>query len=159
MDSDCVLFAWDWREGMVAAARELDDLVERQLIRAARLHRSLSRSVAETPTNYIVFGSACLPTPARCLLEEVDGRACVWLHPRNIKHPIDGIPYEELMIEPGDGSVTKASLLAMDSLAPDANRGDFPIAWSVFVCERHVNLPANVTFQDNLLNIVLYGVN
>ena len=29
MDSDCVLFAWDWREGMVAAARELDDLVER----------------------------------------------------------------------------------------------------------------------------------
>ena len=63
------------------------------------------------------------------------------------------------MIEPGDSSVTKASLLAMDSLAPDATRGDFPIAWSVFVCERHVNLPANVTFQDNLLNIVLYGVN
>ena len=132
---------------------------ERQLIRAARFHRLLSRPVAETPTNYIVFGSACLPTPARCLLEEVDGRTYVWLHPRNIKHPRDGVPYEELMIEPGDGSVTKASLLAMDSLAPDATRGDFPIAWSVFVCERHVNLPANVTFQDNLLNIVLYGVN
>ena len=28
-DSDCVLFAWDWREGMVVAARELDELVER----------------------------------------------------------------------------------------------------------------------------------
>ena len=28
-DSDCVLFAWDWREGMVAAAHELDDLIER----------------------------------------------------------------------------------------------------------------------------------
>ena len=28
-DSDCVLFAWDWREGMVAAAIELDGLVER----------------------------------------------------------------------------------------------------------------------------------
>ncbi len=85
-------------------------------------------------------------------------RLAARLHPRNIKHRIDGVPYEELMIEPGDGSVTKASLLAMDSLAPNATRGAFPIAWSVFVCERHVNLPANVTFQDKLLNIVLYGV-
>lgn len=131
---------------------------ERQLVRAARFHRSLSRPVADTPTHFIVFGSACLPTPARCLLEEIDGQTYVWLDPRDIKHRVEGVAYEELMLEPGDGTVTKASLLAMDSLDPDATRNDFPIAWSVFVCERHQNLPANATFQDNLLNIVLYGV-
>jgi pimeloyl-ACP methyl ester carboxylesterase len=131
---------------------------ERQLARAVRFHRSLSRPVAVAPTRYVVFGSACLRTPARCLLEEVDGRTHVWLDPKDIKQPLPGVPYEHLMVEPGDGSVTKASLLAMDSLDLDATRGDFPVAWAVFVCARHENLPANVTFQDNLLNIVLYGV-
>jgi len=62
------------------------------------------------------------------------------------------------MLEPGDGSVTKASLLARDSLEPSAARSDFPIAWSVFVCEPHQNLSANATFRDNLLNTLLYGV-
>lgn len=131
---------------------------KRQLDRAARFHRSLSLPVSTAPTRYIVFGSACLPTSARCLLETSDGRSYVRLHPRDIEHRIDGIPYEQLMIEPGDGSVTKASLLAMDSLDPKAQRSDFPIAWSVFVCERHEKLPSNPTFQDNLLNIVLYGI-
>lgn len=130
----------------------------RQLVRAARFHRSLSRRVIESPTQYIVFGSACFETPARCLVEEVDGQIHVWLHPRDIKHPVPGVPYESLMLEPGDGSVTKASLLARDSLEPSAARSDFPIAWSMFVCAPHENLTANPTFRDNLLNILLYGV-
>ena len=62
------------------------------------------------------------------------------------------------MFEPGDGAVTKASLLARDSLDPNAAGSDSPIAWAVFVCERHDKLPVNTTFRDNLLNIVLYGV-
>lgn len=130
----------------------------RQLARTARFHRALSRRVIESPTQYIIFGSACFETSARCLLEEVDGQIHVWLHPRDIKHPLPGIPYESLMLEPGDGSVTKASLLARDSLDPYAAHSDFPIAWSMFVCEHHQNLTANATFRDNLLNILLYGV-
>ncbi len=130
----------------------------RQLVRAARLHRSLSRRVTESPTQYIVFGSACFETPARCLLEEVDGQIHVRLHPREIRHPLPGVPYRSLMLEPGDGSVTKASLLARDSLEPSTARSDFPIAWSTFVCAPHQSLSANPTFRDNLLNILLYGV-
>lgn len=130
----------------------------RQLARAARFHRALSRRVLESPTQYIVFGSACFETPARCLLEAVDGQIRIRLHPRDIRNPIPGVPYASLMLEPGDGSVTKASLLARDSLEPSAARSDFPIAWSMFVCEHHQNLPANSTFRDNLLNVLLYGV-
>jgi pimeloyl-ACP methyl ester carboxylesterase len=130
---------------------------EQQLVRSARLHRALSIPVQHTPHKFIVFGSGCFPTPARCLLEEIDGQVYIRLHPRDIERPIAGAPYEELMIEPGDDTVTKASLLARDSLDADARRSDFPIAWSVFVCEHHASMPGNATFRDNLLNIVLYG--
>lgn len=58
------------------------------------------------------------------------------------------------MIEPGDGSVTKASQLARDSLNPKVARSDFPIASTTFVCARHEELTGDATFQDNLL----YGV-
>lgn len=130
----------------------------RELARTARFHRALSRRMPGSPTQYIVFGSACVETSARCLLEEVDGQVHIRLNPGDIRNPVPGVPYAALMLEPGDGSVTKASLLARDSLDPQATRGDFPIAWSMFICEHHQNLPANPTFRDNLLNILLYGV-
>jgi hypothetical protein len=136
----------------------LENEFQHQLIRAARFHRAVSRPVRETPTSYIVFGSACVPTAAHCVLEDDEGQASIALLPRDIRHPVPGIPYDELMIEPGDGAVTKASLLARDSLRIDAPGGDFPIAWTVFICEHHDQLAGNATFRDNLLNIVLYGV-
>lgn len=129
-----------------------------ELLRAARFHRALSRHVAAGPTQYIVFGSACLPTAARCLLEDVDGKANIRLRPEEIRNPLPGVPYTSLMIEPGDGSVTKASLLARDNLDPRVARTDFPIAYATFICERHEDLTGSQTFQDNLLNVLLYGV-
>lgn len=131
---------------------------QRQLVRAMRFHRALSRPIAVVPTSFIVFGSACVPTAAHCVVEENEGQASIALLPSDIKNPIAGVPYDELMIEPGDGAVTKASLLARDSLRIDAGRSDFPIAWTVFICEQHDKLTGNATFRDNLLNIVLYGV-
>lgn len=144
-----------------AAERHLASLqayFSSELVRAARFHRSLSRRVAAGPTRYIVFGSACFQTAARCLLEEVDGKAHIRLRPEDIRNPRPGVPYASLMIEPGDGSVTKASLLARDSLDPKVARSDFPIAWVTFICERHEDLTGSATFQDNLLNVLLYGV-
>ncbi len=54
--------------------------------------------------------------------------------------------------------MTKPSLLARNSLDPSAptnNDGAFPIAYAVFLCESHGRLTTNITFQDNLLNILL----
>jgi hypothetical protein len=74
-----------------------------------------------------------------------------------IDQQLRGLPLSALMLEPGDGRVTKASLLARDSLAPDATQpGFFPIAYTVFICRSHADLPSDVTFRDNLLNILLY---
>jgi hypothetical protein len=90
-------------------------------------------------------------------LENVGGQIMIRLDPDEIHERIPGVDYEALMLEPGDGRVTKASLLARDSLSPDARQpGFFPIAYAVFICRSHADLPSDITFRDNLLNILLY---
>jgi len=63
-----------------------------------------------------------------------------------------------LMLEPGDGVVTKASLLARDTLDPTIERhrySFFPVRYSFFLCEAHNRLTSNINFQDNLLHALL----
>lgn len=79
------------------------------------------------------------------------------LQPEDVLTRIPGVDYETLVLEPGDGRVTKASLLGRDSLAPDAQQpGFFPISYAIFICRGHAALPSDVTFRDNLLNLLLY---
>ncbi len=62
------------------------------------------------------------------------------------------------MLEPGDGSVTKPSLLARETLDPTAPQNEdsvIPIAYWFFLCEHHTRLTGNINFQDNLLNVLL----
>ena len=104
-----------------------------------------------------MFGGDCIVTVARCLAERVGGKVHIRLHPKQIEKPLPGVDYYGLMLEPGDGSVTKASLVARDTLDPEEPvRGFFPIDYAVLLCERHTDLPRNITFRDNLLNILLY---
>lgn len=134
-----------------------ESFFEAALTRARRFHRALSVPLGDANTEYVVFGGDCALTPARCLLEEVDGRVMIRLHPDEVRNRVPGVDYAALMLEPGDGRVTKASLLARDSLAPDsAQPGFFPIAYAVFICRSHAELPSDMTFRDNLLDILLY---
>jgi pimeloyl-ACP methyl ester carboxylesterase len=80
------------------------------------------------------------------------------LTPEEIVNPLPGIDYEELMLEPGDGRVTKASLLARQSVDPTVARhrySFFPVDYPVFLCERHTKLTSNIDFQNNLLHALL----
>ena len=68
------------------------------------------------------------------------------------------MPYNEIMLEPGDGRVTKPSLLARETLDPTAPQSEdsfLPVAYWFFLCERHAQLTNNFNFQDNLLNVLL----
>lgn len=127
------------------------------LERGRRFHDALSFPIQEMATQYVVFGGDCDLTPARCLVEEIDGTTVIRLHPDEIANPVRGVDYEALMLEPGDGRVTKASLLGRDRLTPEPGQaGLFPIAYAVFICVGHADLPADATFRYNLLNILLY---
>ena len=68
------------------------------------------------------------------------------------------LDYDRLMLEPGDGTVTKASLLARQSVDPDVARhrySFFPLRHSLFLCESHGHLTGNIHFQNNLLESLL----
>ena len=89
--------------------------------------------------------------------EDEDGIELRWT-PASIKAPLAGIDYEALMFEPGDGTVTKASLLARQSADPAVRRHEysyFPLHYPLFLCERHTQLTGNIHFQDNLLHVLL----
>jgi pimeloyl-ACP methyl ester carboxylesterase len=128
----------------------------KHLIRARRLQQALQREQPDSSVKIIVFGADCELTPSRVLLEPENGRLIPRFVPQKIAHPQPDRPYDELMREPGDGQVTKASVLGRQSLDPTVlNRGGFPIAFSFFLCAEHSDIPGNINFQDNLLNAIL----
>lgn len=129
-----------------------------RLERARRFAWFLSAPEPATPIRYVLFGGDCALTPARLALEDEDGKAMVRLHPGDIRRPVPGVEYDELMLEPGDGRVTKPSLLARETLDPSAPQSEdsfLPVAYWFFLCEKHDQLTNNVNFQDNLLNVLL----
>ena len=76
----------------------------------------------------------------------------------DVVNRVDGVDYDSLMLEPGDGSVTKASLLGRNVLDPSVKRHKysfFPLDYSMILCEKHNSLTGNINFQDNLLNALL----
>jgi len=130
----------------------------KQIERGRRFVWSLSVPTPESPVRYIVFGGDCELTPARLLVEEVDGISMVRLFPDDIENPIAGVDYDFFMLEPGDGRVTKPSLFARDALDPTLPRhrySNFPLDYAMMLCETHDTLTGNIHFQDNLLNILL----
>ena len=136
----------------------LERYFEKHLERARRFTWSLTVPLPEQPYRLIVLGGDCKLTPARLVVEEVNGISEIRLWPRQIKNPLPGVNYDHLMLEPGDGSVTKASLLARESLDPSIPRNkwvSFPLHYPVFLCEAHFDLTGNTNFQDSLLHTLL----
>jgi pimeloyl-ACP methyl ester carboxylesterase len=139
----------------VAALQRYFDL---RLERGRRFMWMLSAPEPATPIRYVLFGGDCTLTPARLALEDENGRPAVRLYPDAIRNPVPGVRYSELMLEPGDGRVTKPSLLAretLDPMAPQSEDSFLPVAYWFFLCERHDQLTNNLNFQDNLLNVLL----
>jgi pimeloyl-ACP methyl ester carboxylesterase len=131
---------------------------DHRLERGRRFMWMLSTQEPATPIRYVLFGGDCAMTPARLALEEDAGRYHARLYPDDIRRRVPGVHYDERMLEPGDGRVTKPSLLARVALDPQAPPSDdsfLPVAYWFFLCERHEQLTNNVNFQDNLLNVLL----
>lgn len=128
------------------------------LERGRRFSWSLTVQAPHIAQRYIVFGGSCKLTVARGLLERDGERSYLRFSPKDIRHKVKGLDYDRLMLEPGDGTVTKASLLARQILDPTVARHQhsfFPLGFSIFLCEDHSMLTGNLSFQDNLLNALL----
>lgn len=138
--------------------KTLEVYFDKTLERARRFVWSLTVPLPEEHPLLIVFGGDCHLTPARIVVEEVEGESMVRMHPEEITQPVEGINYNEVLMEPGDGSVSKASLMGRQVLDPSVPRHEysfFPLDHVVFLCEKHNSLTGNISFQDNLLNALL----
>jgi hypothetical protein len=138
--------------------QDLQDFFAVQLERARRFSWSLTIPMAEVPYQMVVFGGDCSLTPTRIVVEKTSDDFAVRLWPDEVKNRIAGVDYDQIMLEPGDSTVTKASLLGRVTLDPSVARHEysfFPARYPIFVCEDHENLTQNVTFQDNLLHFLL----
>ena len=130
----------------------------RRLERARRFVWALTRQLETSPERIVVFGGNCMNTPARLLVEEIDGKSVIRLSPGDVRTAAANAPYRRLRSEPGDGLVTKPSLLGRARLDPSQARHPyafFPLAYAMFLCESHQRLTGNPSFQDNLLNVLL----
>ncbi len=142
-----------------AYLRTLETYFHKHIERARRFVWSLTVNFEPPPPwKMVVFGGDCSLTPARVIVEDVEGISELRLKPGEISNPQDGLNYDRIMLEPGDGAVTKASLLAretFDPLVPRHRYSYFPLAWPLFLCEEHDRLTTNAFFQDNLLHFLL----
>ncbi len=135
----------------------LQRFFEFRLERARRLSWMLSTPEPATPIRYVLFGGDCTLTPARVVLQDEDGVPRARLKPNQVRGGMSAA-LERVMLEPGDGRVTKPSLLARETLDPTAPQHEesfIPIAYFFFLCEQHDQLTSNINFQDNLLNVLL----
>ena len=141
-----------------AYLKTLEAYFEKSLERARRFVWSLTVPLPEGHPGLIVFGGDCALTPARILVEEVAGISEIRMYPDEITQPVPGVDYDALLLEPGDGAVTKASLLGRDTLDPSVPRHKysyFPLHHVFLLCEKHNSLTGNISFRDNLLNTLL----
>lgn len=136
----------------------LEAFFGKNLERARRFVWSLTVPIPDPQLEYVVFGGDCHLTPARVLVEEMQGISTLRLNPEEVVNKVDGVDYRRVLLEPGDGTVTKASLLARQTLDPGVERhrySFFPLNYALFLCEAHDALTGNIIFQDNLLHALL----
>lgn len=154
-----------------ATLAELDAYFAVVLRRARRFHAALDADTpapSNVPVALYTFGGDCeetLHAPV-VLRDEKRGRWRTLTEPRELRDAATGrkIKRREVtraMYEPGDGRVTRRSLLGE---RPDAPRRSplfdtpLPIAYGVFACDLHSDLQSNKTLQDNALTLLINEV-
>jgi hypothetical protein len=121
-----------------------------------------------SPVALYAFGGDCeetLNAPV-ILRDEKRGRFMTLTEPRDLRDTTTGRKLKRrevtsAMYEPGDGRVTRRSLLGERPGAPRRSQFfDTPlhIVYGVFACDLHSDLQSNKTLQDNALTLLINEV-
>ena len=142
---------------------ELDDYLAASLRRARRFHQALD-SVENTnsPVVLLAIGGDCeetLNSPV-ILRDEKRNRWVTLTRPREYRtssgQKISKKQATQAMYVPGDGRVTRSSLLGENLFrARDAVTGFTLSRYAVFGCDLHGQLQRNKTLQDNALTAIV----
>ncbi len=136
--------------------RQAEQALEKQLRRGERFVAALTAPTPTAPARYIVFGGVCIPTIAHSVVEREAGQLQLRWNYKQVRAPVTS-DLEHLMMAPGDGTITKASLLGQAAGAGRASqqKTHFPLGYSFVLCEQHATISANYDFQNNLLHALL----
>lgn len=151
-----VLAAAPDHEAGALAMAELQAYFVRHLARAKRLQLALNQPIHSNGVEVAVFGGDCTLTPGRAVLDRDERGERLVIRPEQVRHRVPGVDYERLLLQPGDGLVTRESQLGRGLVeGVGAGYDTFPFAQSFFLCERHDQLSVNPYFQNNLLYFLL----
>jgi pimeloyl-ACP methyl ester carboxylesterase len=131
---------------------------EKRLERARRFVWSLMVPVGDVElVEPLLFGGDCVPTPRRLVIEDIGGDAMARLRPEQIARPVPGVDYESLMYAPGDGSVTRSSLLSqhMSGEVPRDEQESPETERSLLACAQHDALTSDDELLDRLVEHLL----
>ncbi len=145
--------------------KDLDAYFAATLRRAQRFHQALDASShVDPPVVLLAIGGDCEETLAAPVLIR-DKKAERWqtlIRPREFTSS-SGKKYSKrevtnAMYAPGDGRVTRASLLGENLFAATSNKGKtgrLPLTYALFGCDLHGQLQRNKSLQDNALTAIV----
>jgi pimeloyl-ACP methyl ester carboxylesterase len=153
--------------GTDGEADELDAYLAATLHRADRFHQALDAvDVSMSPVVLLAIGGDCeetLSSPV-VLRDQKQNRWITLIRPREFRTStgvkVSKREVTEAMYDPGDGRVTRSSLLGENLFRDvrDPKTGFTLSRYAVFGCELHGQLPRNKTLQDNALTAIVSEV-
>ena len=145
---------------------ELDAYLAATLQRARRFHEALDAvNDSSSPVVLLAIGGDCeetLTSPV-ILRDEKRSRWVTLIRPREYRNSAGvKIPKQrvtEAMYTPGDGRVTRTSLLGENLFKSRDTQTGFTLSrYAVFGCDLHAQLTRNKTLQDNALTAIVNEV-
>ena len=144
----------------------LDAYLAATLRRAQRFHEALDAVAGEnSPVVLLAIGGDCEET-LNALVVFRDQKRNRWVtltHPREFRTSsgvkVSKKSLTEAMYVPGDGRVTRSSLLGENVFKVRDSQTGFTLArYAVFGCDLHGQLPRNKSLQDNALTAIVSEV-
>lgn len=144
----------------------MEAYLEKVLKRAKRFHEALTASKdGRGNIGFFIIGSDCLDTLDGVVIYR-DPKKERWVTMSKADSfrkadgtKVDSKEVEAVLIKPGDGRVSRRSLLAetLDTSKRQSVLFDsaLPLTYALFVCEEHDKLTSNRTIQNNLLTALI----
>jgi pimeloyl-ACP methyl ester carboxylesterase len=142
---------------------ELDAYLAATLRRARRFHQALDAGdSAVSPVILLAIGGDCEPTLNSLVIlrDQKQNRWLTLIRPREFRTSagakISKQTVTDAMYTPGDGRVTRASLLGENLFKSRDSQTGFTLSrYAVFGCDLHGQLQRNKTLQDNALTAIV----
>jgi len=156
----------NFRRRANANSEELDAYLAATLKRARRFHEALDAvETSDSPVVLLAIGGDCEETLSApvILRDEKRNRWLTLIRPREYRTSagvkISKKQVTAAMYAPGDGRVTRVSLLGEDLIRTRDRVTGFTLShYAVFGCDLHGQLPRNKSLQDNALTAIVSEV-